>query len=101
MKAVHSSTLILVAAGLVALGTGCGRESAPSATNRPNWVVAANLTDHQAYTLQFKLYHAQIPHNFEQTNAGYIVRVPDEFRAQALKLIQAHTNSAGGRLSHG
>ena|SRR5437764_1437045 len=100
MEAMCSLTPFLAAAGLLFLGVGCGREASPSTAKGTNWVNVASVTDHDAFTLQFKLYHAHIPHSFEQTNGRAIVRVSEEFRAQAARLILAHTNSAGGRSPH-
>jgi hypothetical protein len=61
-----------------------------------NWVEVARLTDRDAYPLKFKLYHAHIPHDFEQTNARTIPPVPEEFRGEAARLISEQSNRATG-----
>ena len=72
---------------------GCGRTT-PSASDHHDWVTAASLTAHDAYTLQFKLNQAGIPHDFDQSTERTLLRVPAAYFARATNLVFLHTNRA-------
>jgi hypothetical protein len=69
--------------------SGCGQHA--STRDQKDWVAVASLGQHEAYTLQFQLYHASIPHRFE---GSYTLFVPPARRADAIGLLATYTNQS-------
>jgi len=79
---------------LVSLLVGCGRGPQSAESDHQDWVTAARLTQHDAYTLQFKLYHAGIPHEFDQNAERTLLRVPAAYLEKTTNIVFAHTKSS-------